>query len=65
VVLLRYVAGLDVAATGQVLGKLPGTVRGAAHRGLARLAALLGPADPDRSCDVTRSRPAAVTEMTW
>lgn len=75
VVLLRYVAGLDVAATGQVLGKLPGTVRVAAHRGLARLAALLGPADPDRngldrngadqSGDVTRSRRAAVTEVTW
>jgi len=62
VVLLRYVAGLDVAATAQVLGKAPGTVRVASHRGLARLADLLGPARPE---DVTRSGWAAVTEMTW
>jgi RNA polymerase sigma-70 factor (ECF subfamily) len=62
VVLLRYVAGLDVAATAQVLGKKPGTVRVTAHRGLARLAELLG---PDRTGDVTRSGSAAVTEMTW
>ncbi len=62
VVLLRHVAGLDVAATAQVLGKKPGTVRVAAHRGLARLAELLGPAD---AVDVTGSGSRAVTEMTW
>ena len=62
VVLLRHVAGLDVASTAQVLGKKPGTVRVAAHRGLARLAELLGPAE---ETDVTRSESAAVTEMTW
>ena len=62
VVLLRYVAGLDVAATAQVLRKKPGTVRVAAHRGLGRLADVLG---PDRTGDVTRSGSAAVTEMTW
>jgi RNA polymerase sigma-70 factor (ECF subfamily) len=38
VVLLRVVAGLDVAQTGQVLGKRPGAVRIAAMRGLRRLA---------------------------
>jgi RNA polymerase sigma-70 factor (ECF subfamily) len=38
-VLLRVVAGLDVAQTADVLGKRPGAVRVAAMRGLRRLAA--------------------------
>jgi RNA polymerase sigma-70 factor, ECF subfamily len=37
-VLLRVVAGLDVASTAKVLGKRPGAVRIAAMRGLRRLA---------------------------
>jgi RNA polymerase sigma-70 factor, ECF subfamily len=37
-VLLRAVVGLDAAAAGQVLGKRPGAVRTAAHRGLRTLA---------------------------
>jgi RNA polymerase sigma-70 factor (ECF subfamily) len=37
-VLLRAIMGLDAAAAGQVLGKRPGAVRIAAHRGLRRLA---------------------------
>jgi RNA polymerase sigma-70 factor (ECF subfamily) len=37
-VMLRVVAGLDVAATAAVLGKRPGAVRVAAMRGLRRLA---------------------------
>jgi RNA polymerase sigma-70 factor (ECF subfamily) len=37
-VLLRVVMGLDVQSTATVLGKRPGTVRVAAHRGLRRLA---------------------------
>lgn len=37
-VLLRCVVGLDVAATALVLGKRPGAVRVAAHRGLKNLA---------------------------
>jgi RNA polymerase sigma-70 factor, ECF subfamily len=41
-VLLRYVVGLDAPATARVLGKRPGAVRVAAHRGLHRLAILLG-----------------------
>lgn len=41
VILLRHVAGLDVKRTAEVLGKRPGTVRVAAHRGLRRLAELL------------------------
>jgi len=40
-VLLRHVAGLDVAGTARVLGKRPGAVRVAAHRGLRKLAAVL------------------------
>jgi RNA polymerase sigma-70 factor, ECF subfamily len=39
-VMLRVVAGLDVAATAQVLGKRPGAVRVATMRGLRKLAAL-------------------------
>ena len=38
-VMLRVVAGLDVADTAQVLGKRAGAVRVAAMRGLRRLAA--------------------------
>jgi RNA polymerase sigma-70 factor (ECF subfamily) len=37
-VLLRAVVGLDATAAGKVLGKRPGTVRVAAHRGLKKLA---------------------------
>jgi RNA polymerase sigma-70 factor (ECF subfamily) len=40
-VMLRAVVGLDVAAAAAVLGKRPGAVRVAAHRGLKRLAAEL------------------------
>lgn len=40
-VLLRHVAGLEVAHVAQIVGKQPGTVRVAVHRGLKRLAALL------------------------
>lgn len=40
-VLLRAVMGLDVATAAQVLGKRPGAVRTAAHRGLHRLADIL------------------------
>jgi RNA polymerase sigma-70 factor (ECF subfamily) len=45
-VLLRYVAGLDVAQTATVLGKRPGTVRVAVHRGLKRLETLMAPQTP-------------------
>lgn len=38
VVLLRHVVGLDVERTAQIVGKRPGAVRVAAHRGLRRLA---------------------------
>jgi RNA polymerase sigma-70 factor, ECF subfamily len=41
VILLRVVAGLDNQATARLLGRSPGAVRVAAHRGLRRLAQLL------------------------
>jgi RNA polymerase sigma-70 factor, ECF subfamily len=47
-VLLRAVVGLDTVAAGRVLGKRPGTVRVAAHRGLRRLARAL---EDDRGGD--------------
>jgi RNA polymerase sigma-70 factor (ECF subfamily) len=37
-VLLRTVVGLDAVSAGRVLGKRPGAVRVAAHRGLRTLA---------------------------
>ncbi|MEU2656420.1 RNA polymerase sigma factor [Streptomyces sp. NPDC007325] len=47
-VVLRVVVGLDAKSAAEALGKRPGAVRTAAHRGLKRLAELLGvdgPAD--------------------
>jgi RNA polymerase sigma-70 factor (ECF subfamily) len=40
-VYLRVVVGLDVASAARVLGKRPGAVRTASHRGLRRLAEML------------------------
>ena len=40
-VVLRAMVGLDATAAGEVLGKKPGAVRMAAHRGLTALAAAL------------------------
>jgi RNA polymerase sigma-70 factor (ECF subfamily) len=40
-VLLRVVMGLDAVTAGRVLGKRPGAVRTASHRGLRRLSAWL------------------------
>lgn len=44
-VLLRVVVGLDGPAAARVLGKRPGAVRTATHRGLKRLARHLGAAE--------------------
>ncbi|MGW1462961.1 RNA polymerase sigma factor [Streptomyces sp. NPDC002308] len=41
-VVLRVVVGLDAKSAAQTLGKRPGAVRTAAHRGLKRLAEMLG-----------------------
>ncbi|MBT2544556.1 RNA polymerase sigma factor [Streptomyces sp. ISL-44] len=42
-VVLRVVVGLDAKSAAETLGKRPGAVRTAAHRGLKKLAELLGP----------------------
>nr|WP_223185438.1 RNA polymerase sigma factor [Streptomyces sp. CBMA152] len=64
-VVLRVVVGLDAKSAAETLGKRPGAVRTAAHRGLKRLAELLGsengpdlggvPPQRNRSCGVTQS----------
>jgi RNA polymerase sigma-70 factor, ECF subfamily len=41
VILLRVVAGLDTEAVAKLVGRSPGAVRVAAHRGLRRLAQIL------------------------
>jgi len=41
VIMLRVVAGLDTEAVAELLGRSPGAVRVAAHRGLRRLARIL------------------------
>jgi RNA polymerase sigma-70 factor, ECF subfamily len=43
-IMLRVVAGLDTQAVAEMLGRSPGAVRVAAHRGLRRLAAMLAEA---------------------
>ncbi|MFJ4711036.1 RNA polymerase sigma factor [Streptomyces sp. NPDC088785] len=60
-VLLRVVVGLDGPAAARVLGKRPGAVRTAAHRGLRRLARQLatgdgppGQPEPDTSKDASK-----------
>ncbi|MGW6572170.1 RNA polymerase sigma factor [Streptomyces sp. NPDC054945] len=58
-VVLRVVVGLDAKSAAETLGKRPGAVRTAAHRGLKKLAELLGPEggfEPDRD---TGSGPGA------
>ena len=42
VIVLRFIAGLDVGQVARIVGKRPGAVRVAAHRGLRALAAQLG-----------------------
>ncbi|MGP4083192.1 RNA polymerase sigma factor, partial [Streptomyces sp. KR55] len=46
-VVLRVVVGLDAKTAAETLGKRAGAVRTAAHRGLKRLAELLGEAGVD------------------
>ncbi|CAM5658913.1 DNA-directed RNA polymerase sigma-70 factor OS=Streptomyces fumanus OX=67302 GN=GCM10018772_42780 PE=3 SV=1 [Streptomyces fumanus] len=55
-VVLRVVVGLDAKTAARTLGKRPGAVRTAAHRGLKRLAELLG-ADAE-SADALDALPA-------
>ncbi|MGW1815034.1 RNA polymerase sigma factor [Streptomyces sp. NPDC002125] len=57
-VVLRVVIGLDAKSAARTLGKRPGAVRTAAHRGLKRLAELVG-ADPGPDDEI----PAVVKEL--
>lgn len=50
-VVLRVVVGLDAKSAARTLGKRPGAVRTAAHRGLKRLAELLGAEDGTDEAD--------------
>ena len=45
VILLRVVAGLDNETVAHLLGRSPGAVRVAAHRGLRRIAGMLAETD--------------------
>ncbi|MEU8673814.1 RNA polymerase sigma factor [Streptomyces sp. NPDC048560] len=56
-VVLRVVVGLDAKSAAQTLGKRPGAVRTAAHRGLKRLAELVG-ADHDPEGGLPQDGPA-------
>jgi RNA polymerase sigma-70 factor, ECF subfamily len=60
-VLLRAVLGLDAQTAAQVLGKRPGAVRTAAHRGLRTLARRLERTDP--RAGVTRAGDLALRDM--
>ncbi|SDZ16477.1 RNA polymerase sigma-70 factor, ECF subfamily [Micromonospora pattaloongensis] len=61
-VLLRAVVGLDADSAARVLGKRPGAVRTAAHRGLRRLAQMLerreapGAPEPERTAASATAR---------
>jgi RNA polymerase sigma factor, sigma-70 family len=48
IITLRVVVGLDAKTVAKVLGKRPGAVRTAAHRGLRRLQNLLNELEPPR-----------------
>jgi RNA polymerase sigma-70 factor (ECF subfamily) len=60
-VLLRHVAGLDVARTAKVLGKRPGAVRVAAHRGLKRLSEMVAPGGVRREAAHESAQEAAAS----
>jgi RNA polymerase sigma-70 factor (ECF subfamily) len=51
-VALRVVVGLDVAQVAEIVGRKPGTVRVAVHRGLRKLAAIIAE-DTSSEVDVT------------
>ncbi|MFF3490950.1 RNA polymerase sigma factor [Streptomyces sp. NPDC002795] len=60
-VVLRVVVGLDAKSAAQTLGKRPGAVRTAAHRGLKRLAELLGADGPTEAGNAADSLEAVPT----
>ncbi|MFD8943567.1 RNA polymerase sigma factor [Streptomyces californicus] len=58
-VVLRVVVGLDAKSAAQTLGKRPGAVRTAAHRGLKRLAEHLGAEEAGRTANRPDATPPA------
>ncbi len=61
-VVLRVVLGLDVSQVGELVGRSPGAVRVAVHRGLKTLAAVLSPvAEPAPGQPVTMATSPALT----
>jgi RNA polymerase sigma-70 factor (ECF subfamily) len=58
-VMLRHVVGLDVAQTAGVLGKRAGAVRVSVHRGLRRLAELVGETEARKLDQPSNAGPAA------
>jgi RNA polymerase sigma-70 factor (ECF subfamily) len=62
-VLLRAVVGLDAVSAGRVLGKRPGAVRVAAHRGLKTLARRLESAAAERAAEEGAAVERAVNEV--
>lgn len=63
-VALRVIAGMDVAQAAAVLGKRPGAVRVATHRGLATLRTRLAVPAPRDGTAVTPARVPALLEVT-
>ncbi|WP_344366294.1 RNA polymerase sigma factor [Streptomyces gobitricini] len=59
-VILRVVVGLDAKSAAETLGKRPGAVRTAAHRGLKRLAELL---DADGAPEPAGTAPGALSAV--
>ncbi|WP_416974547.1 RNA polymerase sigma factor [Streptomyces sp. 4F14] len=58
-VVLRVVMGLDAKTAAETLGKRPGAVRTAAHRGLKKLAELIGE-DPEAVLDALPQQPGTL-----
>jgi RNA polymerase sigma-70 factor, ECF subfamily len=58
VILLRFVGGLDVGQTARALGKRPGAVRVASHRGLKRLAELVAERGDSSELPAVTHRPS-------
>jgi RNA polymerase sigma-70 factor (ECF subfamily) len=62
IIILRVVAGLDAAHVARIVGKSPGAVRVAAHRGLRTLTARLAD-DAPMTLPVIRPRRARTTAL--
>jgi RNA polymerase sigma-70 factor, ECF subfamily len=61
-VALRVVVGLEPVEVARIVGRTPGAVRVAVHRGLATLAGRLEAGTADRGTDVTAAETKALTD---